>query len=70
MIPMLAHTALHQLNWGGQVPDQYYMTNTLKDKEDLKQTNVKSGATLDVDVEVDVIGTTIRSGSIQCNAKL
>ena len=41
------------------MPEQYFLCNTLKAKEDVKQTVVKNGTVLDVDVEVDVTGTTI-----------
>ena len=50
-----------QINWGGDVPEKYFMSNRLElKKEDMEKVLVKRGSTFHLEVDVEVIGTAIR----------
>lgn len=53
---------LLQLNWGGDIPEELFLTNlTETSKEDMEKVLVGRGSTHRVEVEVEEPGTVIRS---------
>ena len=51
---------LHQINWGGDIPEKYFLSNLMETKGDMEKTTVKMMSTFQVEVEVDIPGTVIR----------
>ena len=52
---------LLQLNWGGDVPEEYFMSNIMENKKgDMETSIVGRGSTFQLEVEIELPGTAIR----------
>ena len=52
---------MSQLRWGGDVPEEYFMSNIIESKKaDMESATVGRGSTFQLELDVELSGTAIR----------